>query len=66
MAALEVRVVVRVAWWVRLYLRSVSAFAALHGLSPDMRKVERVVRAGTRVVLLDTRGRPMRAARRRS
>lgn len=63
MAELEVRVVVRFAWWVRLYLWAVSTFATLHGLSPDVSKVERVMRAGMRVTVLDAGGRPMRAAR---
>ena len=60
MATIEVRVVERFAWWVKLYLRCVQAFAALHGLSPNLAKVERVVRAGTRVTVVDERGKVIR------
>ena len=40
---------VRVAWWVRIYVLSVSAFAGLAGLTPDMEKVGRIIARGVKV-----------------
>lgn len=40
------------AWWALLYMRSVCAFAALHGLQADAGKVERMLRRGMRVTMV--------------
>jgi len=41
-----VTIQVRLAWWVRLYLRSVVVFARLTGIEPDMDKMGAMIQRG--------------------
>jgi len=43
------KMVITLAWWVIPYVRMVAFFAALHGVSPDKTKLERMIVAGIKI-----------------
>ncbi|MFC5524019.1 hypothetical protein [Polaromonas jejuensis] len=43
MAEITIKVRVRIAWWVRWYIRACVLFAVMHGLRPDVDKIARFV-----------------------
>lgn len=50
MASASITLTVRVAWWVRPYIRAVALFSRMTGLTPDVEKVSRTARRGLRIV----------------
>lgn len=49
MAQATLTLTVKVAWWVRPYVRCVAVFASLFGMQPDVDKVLRTCMRGIRV-----------------
>jgi hypothetical protein len=50
MAQCNIKVEVRLAWWVMPYLRAVEFFSRIHVVPPDFQKLERTVLRGIRVI----------------
>lgn len=49
MAMNDIKVTIRIAWWLRWYLYGVCWMIVITGLQPDMRKVEAWINRGVRV-----------------
>ncbi|HJE69827.1 hypothetical protein [Pseudomonas oryzihabitans] len=49
MAITKITVNIKVAWWLKAYLHGVSLMCEWTGKHPDWVKVDRMIRAGTRI-----------------